>query len=240
MVSKAVSLTGNDWQVVFANQNIPRLVKPYILLNVTNIDIPDHMYYSMPDASGQITMSGWRKASAEIQVFHGLNSLSAVSNLAMILQSPTMIDYQTSIDCSIGHRLFIGYVPELLNNSQWEGRGIYHFEFYYTESVNDNSGNIDQVVVHGDYIQTNSDTDPYLIFDPQPLFSVKISCDEIILGPDADGTGTTWDEGDTGWDKDEVTAWDDQLNLGAHVSWDDETTTWDDGVVVWYDGDHNG
>ena len=207
MVNKAVTLTGNNWQVIFANQNIPRLVKPYIQLNVTNIDIPDHMIYSTPDASGQITISGWRKASVEIQVFHGINSLSTVSYLAMILQSSTMLEYQVSIDCAIGQRLFMGYVPELLNNSQWEGRGIYHFEFYYTESINDNSGNIDQVILHGSYLGGSSDPDIYKMFDDEPI-NAAVVCDEIITGPDAPGAGTDWDDDETSWDKSGVTKWD--------------------------------
>ena len=207
LVTKAVSLTGNNWQVIFANQNVPRLVKPYVQLNVTNIDVPDHMYYSSPDETGGVTISGWRKATAEIQLYHGINSLSAISTLAMVLQSPTMLDYQAGIDCAIGQRLFIGYVPELLNLSQWEGRGIYHFEFFYTESINDNAGLIDTVILHGSYIGGASDPDIYKIFDPEPIAAV-IVCDETIPGPNAPGVGTDWDDDETSWDKNEVTKWD--------------------------------
>jgi hypothetical protein len=176
-------LSGNAWPVVFANQNIPRLEKPYVQLNVMNIDIPDHVIYSIPDASGKVMISGWRKASVEIQIFNGINSLTTVSQIAMILQSTAMLDYQVSIDCAIGQRLFIGYVPELINLSQWEGRGIYQFEFYYTESMDENTGTIDTVTLHGDYLGSVSDPDITRIFDPQPI-NTNIVCDETVESPD--------------------------------------------------------
>jgi hypothetical protein len=239
LVSAAVTQAGFPWQVVFANQNIPRLVKPYVQLNVTTVDVPDHLYYTLPDDEGIVTTSGWRKATVEMQVFNGINSLNTISRLAMMLQSTAMLDKQAELDCSIGQRLFMGYVPELLNNSQYEGRGIYHFEFFYTESLSEKVDTIDIIETHGQFIGTHSDADPYVIFDPNPL-NVDIICDEEIFGPDADGTGTDWDDGNTGWDKDDITGWDDQLYLGPEIDWDDDTTTWDDNTVTWHDEFHNG
>ena len=179
LVSAAVTQAGLSWQVVFANQNIPRVEKPYVQLNVTTVDIPDHLYYFPPDDQQIVVTSGWRKATVEMQVFNGIYSLEFVSRLAMTLQSTTMLDKQAELDCSIGQRLFMGYVPELLNNSQYEGRGIYHFEFFYTESLSETVGTIDTVETHGQFIETHSDADPYVIFDPNPL-DVEVTCDEVI------------------------------------------------------------
>ena len=208
LVNKAVQVSGNNWQVIFGYQNLPRLVKPYIQLNVMNIDIPDHVYYSELDDNNSRTLSGWRKAAVEIQVFAGLQSLTVINNLALILQTETMLEYQAEIDCAIGQRLFIGYVPELINTSQWEGRGIYHFEFFYTEHVTETLENICGVNLQGSYIGGAADPDIYKIFDPSPV-DAAIVCIETIPCPD--DLETTWDNTDTNWDNNGVTEWDKTL-----------------------------
>ena len=43
-------------------------------------------------------------------------------------------------------------MPELINRSQFEGRGIYQFEFFYTESYTENLYDIAKVETHGDYV----------------------------------------------------------------------------------------
>jgi hypothetical protein len=101
----------------------------------------------------------------------------------------------------------MGYVPELLNNSQYEGRGIYHFEFFYTESLPENIDTFCEVEIHGQYIETHSNPDPYLIFDPNPL-NVLVKCDDTISA--CPNVITMWDDGDSTWDK-PLTAWDASL-----------------------------
>ena len=192
--------------MVFGQQNLPRLVKPYLQLNVMNIDIPDHMYYSPIDDNGSRTISGWRRAAVEIQVFAGIQSLTIISQLAMILQTDAMLEYQAQIDCALGQRLFIGYVPELINASQWEGRGIYHFEFYYTESVTESVDRICEVNLHGSCLGGSSDPDIYKMFNEPPI-EANIQCIETIPCPDS--VETNWDDSQTNWDAD--TEWDKTL-----------------------------
>lgn len=152
LVNEAARRLGPNWTIIFANQNMPRPVKPYMTINVTNVDIPDHVIYIGPtNTYFNETVYGWRKATVDIQVYNGIESLSTINTLALVLQTTSMVEYQTTIDVSIGQRLFIGYVPEIVNNSQFEGRGIYQFEFFYTESYTEPLSDIAKVETHGDY-----------------------------------------------------------------------------------------
>ena len=150
MVNEGAKRLGN-WPVIFADQNIPRPVKPYIMIRASNVDVPDHVIYMPLTETDDQEIIGWRKASVELQIYNGIESLSSVNTLALVLQSTSLIEYQTLIDCSIGQRLFIGYVPELLNTSQYEGRGIYQFEFLYTEAYTETINSICKVELHGNY-----------------------------------------------------------------------------------------
>lgn len=177
LINEASKRLGPDWTIIFANQNAPRPVKPYIALNVLSVDIPDHVIYSKLNSNLEQTVSGWRKAEVELQIFNGISSLVTVNTLSLVLQTENLLEYQQQLDCSIGQRLFIGYVPELINLSQFEGRGIYQFSFFYTEEYTEVISAIDQTIIHGDYIGSLTD----------------LTCDEIVTGPHWDiaiGLGT--------------------------------------------------
>jgi len=208
MVAEGAKRIHPSLPIVFVNQNFPRPPKPYITLNVLNVDIPDHVIYSKPNPDDSVTISGWRRASVEIQVYNGIESLSTIDRLALILQSNSLIDYQATIDVSIGQRLFFGYVPELLNQSQFEGRGVYQFEFFYTEEYTDPGNSICEVELAGRYIGGASNPDVYTMFEPPPFPSDSLQCVETVPCPES--LETIWDAGDTTWDN-KRTTWDIRL-----------------------------
>jgi len=157
-----------NFGLIFANQNISRMPKPYIVMNVMNIDIPDHLIYlNEIDSFDCRVMAGWRKATVELQIYNGIKSLDTASRLAMYLQSEQSLEEQQRLNVAIGARLFFAYMPEIINTSQFEGRAIYHFEFFYTEQAPDYVGAIETVIVDGDYI--GSLTVPH--------------CHEVIVSP---------------------------------------------------------
>jgi len=207
LVNEGAKRLGN-WPIIFANQNIPRPVKPYISLNVMNVDIPDHVIYMPLTENDEQEVIGWRKATVELQIYNGIESLSSVNTLALVLQTNQLLEYQNTIDCAIGQRLFIGYVPELLNASQFEGRGIYQFEFLYTESYTDQINSICSAELHGRYIGGASNPDAYSIFDSTPFPPGSLVCNEIISCWEE--LETNWDNSETTWDK-TVTHWDREL-----------------------------
>jgi hypothetical protein len=98
------------------------------------------------------------------------------------------LDKQVELDVSIGQRLMLQRIPALLNESQFEDRAIYQFEFFYTENNSDNVGLIETVVVDGTY--TGGLTE-------------DVTCHEVITISKT----TIWDINTTLWD-DNTTTWD--------------------------------
>lgn len=147
-------LAEGGWTIIFTNQNITRPVKPYMSINVLNVDIPDHVIYSGiydDEETTKQTISGWRSADVEIQIYNGINSLDTINKLALVLQSTSMVEFAQTLDVAVGQRLFISYVPELLSLSQYEGRGIYQFKFLYTEEYTETVHEIVTVELTGSY-----------------------------------------------------------------------------------------
>ena len=58
---------------------------------------------------------------------------------------------QVELDVSIGNRLMLQHVPALVNNSQYEDRSIYQFDFNYMDNVPDDTGLIETVIIDGSY-----------------------------------------------------------------------------------------
>lgn len=162
----------DNFGLVFADQNMPRMVKPYIVISLLNIDVPDHVIYDREiDANGIRNIYGWRKAIVELQIHNGLQSLESASRLALCLQSENSLLEQQRLDCAIGQRLFLSYVPMLINQSQYEGRAIYHFEFLYTETYADDVGLIETVIVHGEYSGTATDD---IVCDETITYTIEV------------------------------------------------------------------
>jgi len=78
-------------------------------------------------------------------------------------------------------------VPALLNNSQYEDRAVYHFDFYYTETYVENVGFIATVEVTGGYsgdILNPPGTDPPI--NIEDIKQWPLHCEEIISIPYVD------------------------------------------------------
>ena len=177
------SIDDPPWPVIFANQNIPRPVKPYVSINVLTIEIPDHTINLPMDENDNVKTIGWRTATVELQMYNGIGSLDMIGKLALILQCDRMIEYQASIDCAIGRRLFLGYVPELLNASQYEGRGIYQFEFMYTEEYIEQLYDICKVEFAGRFVGGLAHPDANMN-DPPPWPPEELICEHEVYCPD--------------------------------------------------------
>jgi hypothetical protein len=95
--------------------------------------------------------SSWRRAIVTLQFYCGHDSYENASRAASLLATNGSIDKQWLLDVSIGHRMMLEHVPALLNESQYEDRAIYQFEFYYTMNVEDDVGLIETVIVEGNY-----------------------------------------------------------------------------------------
>jgi hypothetical protein len=138
-------------QVVWSNQNSARVDKPYVVLDYTSVDVPDHEYYGQVNDVGYATVASWRKAVVSAQFYAGPDSYNLASRFVGRLAMEYSLGKQVELDCSIGTRLMLARIPVVLNESQFEDRAIYTFEFYYTESQDEFVSLIETVIVTGEY-----------------------------------------------------------------------------------------
>jgi hypothetical protein len=190
----------NTIDVIWSYQNAARIDKPYIVLDYTTNDIPDHEYYSPVDAPGFRTMASWRKATVDMQFYCGTDSLKIASWLASMFSSERVLNKEMDLNVSVGTRLFLSRVPAMINTSQYEERAIYQFDFYYTEEIEEWVSWIATVELTGRY--SGSPSDP--LGDGSGLAGEGgLVCEETIILSDI----TNWDEWTTGWDMGR-TVWD--------------------------------
>lgn len=122
------------------------------MVSYNTTGLPDHEIYGEVDENGIRVNSSWRRATVELQFYCGQNdSFRFASKAVSLLANNASVDKQWLLDVSIGHRLMLQHVPALMNESQWEDRAIYQFEFYYTENLPDDVGLIETVIVDGTY-----------------------------------------------------------------------------------------
>lgn len=181
------SLSKMGLPVIWSYQNAPRHPKPYIMLNYTNVDMPDHSHYTEINDHGIRINSAHREVTAELQFYAGAESYQFASRAVSYLVSEESLLQQQRLDVAIGPRLFLQRVPAILNESQWEDRAIYQFMFYYTERFEDDVGIIEGVEVEGEYSGA--------------LHPLK--CKHLITWMEPtewDDSETIWDDGETFWD----------------------------------------
>jgi len=153
LIDYAINTVGQEQvQVVWSYQNSARVAKPYITLNYSQDDLPDHDWYSNEiDLAGFRNMGSWRKAVVDLQVYASQDSMRIANKLSMLLSTEKCLEKQMELDVAIGNRLFLSRVPALVNNSQYEDRAVYHFDFMYTEMMKEDVGFIATVVIEGNY-----------------------------------------------------------------------------------------
>lgn len=197
--------------VIWSYQNVSRIKKPYIVIDYTTDMLSGHEWYDpYVDANGMRKVCSWRRATIDVQVYNERESISIASFIASALTTEVSLAKQVELDCSIGNRLMLQRVPALLNESQFEDRAIYQFEFFYTETLLDDVGFFDTIVVEGGYVGGATDIPFPPITPGVPNPDSPITCTETITVPYSD-------------------------IFPPEIIWDNETTTWDDDGTVWYD-----
>jgi hypothetical protein len=156
--------------LIHAYQNDGRYTKPYAVIKIDTIQYPQHEQHFPPGENGYSVVAGWRKAIVEIQVF-GRNAGDIVRQFMLRLATNTSVMNQVELNVSIGNRLLLSEIPELLNLSQYEPRGIHQFEMYFSEATDDDVGLIEEVEIG--YVEPPTEWDK---------------------------DDTDWDNGETVWD----------------------------------------
>ena len=162
LIDHAINTLGQEnIQVIWSFQNAVRVNKPHITLNYSSDDLPDHEWYSNEiDYRGIRVMSSWRKAIVDLQVYAAQDSLRIANKLSQLLATEKSLEQQCMLDVSVGTPLMLQRIPALLNNSQYEDRAVYHFDFYYTETYEEDVGFIATVEIEGNYTGSVSEIPP--------------------------------------------------------------------------------
>jgi hypothetical protein len=133
-------------RLIHAYQNSERIVKPYATIRVNTIATPQHEQYLPVQETGYQIVGGWRRATVEVQVY-GRNSGACARRIMLALATNTSLENQGRLNVSIGNRLLLTEIPILMNNSQYEERGIYEFEMFFSDEMEDFTGLIETVEI---------------------------------------------------------------------------------------------
>jgi hypothetical protein len=182
--------------LIHAYQNDGRIAKPYATIRIDTFQYPQHEHTFTVQETGYQTVGGWRKAIVEVQVF-GRNAGHIVRRLMLALATNTSVMKQVELNVSIGNRLLLTEIPELLNLSQYEPRGIHQFEMFYSDQIEEEVGIIEEVEIG--YVEPPTEWD-----------KDKTEWDDHCTETSWDDNNTDWDNATTNWDEEcyEETVWD--------------------------------
>lgn len=184
------SLSDLNLTIIWSYQNAPRMDKPYVVIDYVDNDLPNFECVDpYIDENGLQDIGSWRRATVSLQFYCGPNSVNIASQSSLRLSSNRSVEKQVALDVAIGNRLMLQRVPALLNNSQFEDRAIFQFDFYYTDHYKDDVGIIEAVEVDGTF--TGSLTEQH--------------CSQFIQIPNFGFS--MWDDGNSIWD-DGTSVWD--------------------------------
>jgi hypothetical protein len=142
----AESMPTGPLRLIHAYQNSARIPKPYAVIRIDTIAAPQHEQRLYVKETGYQTVGGWRRATVEVQVY-GSNAGACARRFMLALATYSSLDNQATLNVAIGNRLLLSEIPELLNNSQYEERGIHQFEMFYSDEMEDFVGLIEKVEI---------------------------------------------------------------------------------------------
>ena len=136
--------------LIMADQNAPRPAKPYATLDVTNAGAARWLTELPPDAAGNARFVEHRLANVEVQ-FYGADAQDRASDLGMRLRLPRHVN--RAVDLGLGVAVVNGAtsVAVLMNENQYEQRGILEFTCHVGVEITDEVGLIEHTETEGEY-----------------------------------------------------------------------------------------
>ncbi len=133
---------------IFADQNAPRPVKPYITLRTLSSVGPENEHYFAVDNDGNQPVQSHRDFTIEVQAFgDGWNTL--LGNLRQKLRWQTTGDTAYRAGIAIFDRGAITDIGALLDAAFWEPRGMFEIGVRALQASVDQVGIIETVNVTG-------------------------------------------------------------------------------------------
>ena len=132
--------------LIHSFQNAERVVKPYASIRIDTSTVHNHEIYFPVKETGYQDFGNSRRATIEIQVY-GKNAGVGARRFALGLKSPSSLDRATMLNIAVTTNMFLSEVPELINLTQYEERGIYQFQLLYSDEMEDEVGLIETVEI---------------------------------------------------------------------------------------------
>lgn len=170
--------------LIHSFQNAERVRKPYASIRIDTTTAPHHEIYLPVKETGYQNFGNYRRATIEIQVF-GEDAGMGARRFALALKSPSNLDRAVQLNVAVMANLFLSEVPELINLSQYEERGIYQFALCYSDELDENVGIVETVEIG--YVDEETIWDEFAtIWDPdsqgdkQTVWDEEIHCTTTI------------------------------------------------------------
>ncbi len=144
-------------ELIFSNQNGPRPAKPYATLAVRSISEQPIIEHDL-NGDGIVSLAKLQRMIVEVEYF-GFGAFSKAQILGLKLQSPRNVDRGQEFGISVSELRGVTRVPELLNQSQYEERGILEFTAYIMVEGDDDVGLIEHAIIQ------DTDADHACVFD---------------------------------------------------------------------------
>lgn len=130
--------------LVFAQQNAPRPAKPYATLDVRNNGAAGWIIEGGPDDNGVAQFFEQRVINAEVQFF-GVGAMERASDLGLRLRMPSQASRAAQLGVPIARVRGAIDATFLMNETQYEDRGILEFTAHHTGEMDDDVGLIEHV-----------------------------------------------------------------------------------------------
>lgn len=131
--------------LIMADQNGPRPGKPFAALSLRSTR-PFGPIVEQVDENGFVRVTQYLHVNTELQCF-GLGGYARSQMVGLRLMMPSNVQRADSLGLAISRVNQALRVPELLNENQYEERGILEFVAYASISADDEVGLIEQVEI---------------------------------------------------------------------------------------------
>jgi hypothetical protein len=136
----------SPWPLVMADANAPRPPKPFATLAVNAAEPIGRQVERPVDEAGIIEVVEYRELSVEVQFF-GPGCFETAQTVGLRVRLPSQVERAETLGVAVASIARATGVSALLNESQFEERGILEFTAYATEQVDDDVGLIEHAIL---------------------------------------------------------------------------------------------
>lgn len=134
--------------VIWRDQNAPRPTKPYMTLGFGTSNPSDHPTRGALTVDGKQDVTKWVTSVLQVMCY-GSDSYMRLLDLSTRLGFTTVGDRCQAANIGLGRFVSLNNLPVAVDKSQYEDRSILELEVLWVNTLTDEPGRIEQVVVTG-------------------------------------------------------------------------------------------